>query len=139
MWRGPRGSIYAGYFQTGKIGTPHVYKVEGIGEDMLCAAMDFKVLDQVRQVDDRQSFVAARRLAREEASSAAAARARRFTSRSRLAKEGRKSKTIVVILPDGGSSYISKFYSDEWNARQRLLEEKGRSPSPSCSRGRRAR
>ncbi len=45
---------------------PHVYKVEGIGEDMLCEAMDFTVLDEIRQVDDQQCFTAARRLAREE-------------------------------------------------------------------------
>ncbi|MGQ0508670.1 MAG: PLP-dependent cysteine synthase family protein, partial [Myxococcaceae bacterium] len=57
----PIGSVYQGYFKTGKMPPPHVYKVEGIGEDMLCKAMDFKVLDDVRQVDDRQCFLAARR------------------------------------------------------------------------------
>ncbi|HXX30138.1 MAG TPA: cysteine synthase family protein, partial [Myxococcaceae bacterium] len=62
----PVGSVYQGYFQTGKLPQPHVYKVEGIGEDMLCKALDFSVLDEVRQVDDQQCFTAARRLAREE-------------------------------------------------------------------------
>ncbi|HZA49968.1 MAG TPA: cysteine synthase family protein, partial [Myxococcaceae bacterium] len=37
----PVGSVYEGYFRTGKLPDPHVYKVEGIGEDMLCKAMDF--------------------------------------------------------------------------------------------------
>ena len=49
----PVGSVYQGYFQTGKLPQPHVYKVEGIGEDMLCKALDFSVLDEVRQVDDQ--------------------------------------------------------------------------------------
>ncbi len=62
----PEGSVYLDYFKTGKLVQPHVYKVEGIGEDMLCKAMDFKVLDDVRRVDDKQSFQVARRLAREE-------------------------------------------------------------------------
>src|SRR4051812_40169750 len=40
----PIGSVYYSYFKTGKLSEPHVYKVEGIGEDMLCKAMDFSVL-----------------------------------------------------------------------------------------------
>src|SRR3954462_7174497 len=60
----PEGSVYLDYFKTGKLVQPHVYKVEGIGEDMLCKAMDFSVLDDVRRVDDKQSFVMARRPAR---------------------------------------------------------------------------
>ena len=50
----------------GRCRVPHIYKVEGIGEDMICGAMDLKVMDDVRQVDDRQCFSMARRLAREE-------------------------------------------------------------------------
>src|ERR1041384_250392 len=62
----PEGSVYLDYFKTKKLIQPHVYKVEGIGEDMLCKAIDFAVLDDVRRVDDNQSFSMARRLAREE-------------------------------------------------------------------------
>src|SRR5512145_3321306 len=62
----PVGSVYHSMFKTGKLSQPHVYKVEGIGEDMMCGAMDLSVLDDVRQVNDQQSFTMARRLAREE-------------------------------------------------------------------------
>src|SRR5256714_12955604 len=62
----PDGSVYLHYFQTRKPGQPQGYQGESIGEDMLCKAMDFGVLDDVRRVDDKQSFLAARRLAREE-------------------------------------------------------------------------
>jgi cystathionine beta-synthase len=119
----PEGSVYLGYFKTGKLGTPHVYKVEGIGEDMLCKAMDFSVVDDVRQVDDRQSFVAARRLAREEGIFGGGSSGAALHVALELAREVGRGKTIVTILPDGGGSYISKFYSDEWMRDNGFLED----------------
>ncbi len=110
----PVGSVYEGWFRTGKLPEPHVYKVEGIGEDMLCRAMDFSVLDDVRQVDDRQSFLAARRLAREEGIFAGGSSGSAVHVAVQVAKELGKGKTVVTVLPDSGNSYISKFYSDEW-------------------------
>jgi len=121
----PIGSVYQGYFKTGKLSQPHVYKVEGIGEDMLCKAMDFSVLDDIRQVDDKQSFVATRRLAREEGLFAGGSSGSAIHVALELAKEVGKGKTIVTILPDAGSSYVSKFYSDEWMRDNGFLDEKG--------------
>jgi len=110
----PEGSVYLDYFKTGKLIQPHVYKVEGIGEDMLCKAMDFAVLDDVRRVDDKQSFVMARRLAREEGLFGGGSSGSAVHVAVDLAKEIGAGKNIVVMLPDSGSRYITKFYSDEW-------------------------
>lgn len=110
----PEGSVYLDYFKTKKLIQPHVYKVEGIGEDMLCKAMDFSVLDDVRRVDDKQSFTMARRLAREEGLFGGGSSGAAVHVAVDLAREIGRGKNIVVVLPDSGSRYISKFYSDEW-------------------------
>jgi cystathionine beta-synthase len=110
----PVGSVYYSMFKTGKLSTPHVYKVEGIGEDMMCGAMDLSVLDDVRQVTDAQAFAMTRRLAREEGIFAGGSSGAAVHVALQLARELGKAKTIVVPLPDGGRSYASKFFSDEW-------------------------
>jgi cystathionine beta-synthase len=110
----PVGSVYFSMWKTGKLPEPRVYKVEGIGEDMMCGAMDLSVLDDVRQVTDAQAFSMARRLAREEGIFAGGSSGAAVHVALQVARELGAGKVVVVPLPDTGRAYVSKFFSDEW-------------------------
>jgi len=110
----PIGSIYHDYFKYGKYIEPRVYKVEGIGEDMLVENVDFSIIDDIVQVNDRESFLMARRLTREEGLFAGGSSGSAALVSVDLARKVGKDKIIITILPDSGSRYLSKIYSDKW-------------------------
>ncbi len=110
----PVGSIYYDQFHSGAPGNPHTYKVEGIGEDMVCGAMEFEHIDDIFQVNDRECFQMARRLTREEGIFAGGSSGGSVHVAACLARELGPNHTIVVILPDSGAIYLSKFFDDGW-------------------------
>jgi cystathionine beta-synthase len=120
----PAGSILGSYFRTHELSKATPYLVEGIGEDMIPKSIHFQYLDEFVEVSDGESFLMARRLAREEgmfvggSSGAAVAGAVRWLAKRPL-PEG---ATVVVILPDSGDRYLSKFYSDDWMREKGFLD-----------------
>lgn len=117
----PIGSIHYDYFYTHELITPQVYKVEGIGEDILCQALDFSVVDEMRQTNDKDSFIMARRLVREEGLFCGGASGAIVHIAVEIARELGPGKTVLTLLTDSGSRYISKFLSDDWMSEQGFL------------------
>ncbi|MFL5680815.1 MAG: cystathionine beta-synthase [Chloroflexota bacterium] len=121
----PEGSVLSG-----DVARP--YLTEGVGEDFFPGTYDKTVVDRWVRVSDRDAFAAARRVTREEgilagescgtALVAALDEARRLMADDPAAA---RDAVIVVILPDGGRSYLSKLYNDEWMRVNGLLATTG--------------
>jgi cystathionine beta-synthase len=110
----PIGSLYYEYVKTGKVGKALTYVVEGIGEDFFPTTMDFKVLDEVVQVNDQECFVWARRLAKQEGIFTGGSGGGCVSGALRVAQECKRGDFVVAFLPDTGMRYLSKMYNEEW-------------------------
>jgi cystathionine beta-synthase len=106
----------------------HPYLVEGIGKDTWPKTMDRNVVDEWVRVSDRDSFLTARRLAREEGLLVGGSGGTTVYAALELAKRFGPEATILTMIPDSGRSYLSKFYDDNWMLEHGFVER--RAPAP---------
>ncbi|GAB1469688.1 cystathionine beta-synthase [Chloroflexota bacterium] len=93
---------------------PKTYKVEGIGEDFLPSTMDINYVDAIERASDRESFLWARALVRQEGIFAGGSSGAAIAGALKYCRKLPAGRLPVVILPDSGSRYLSKFYDDKW-------------------------
>lgn len=106
IWKN-KGQIPAGAY-------PKTYKVEGIGEDFLPSATDMSLIDEIVRVNDKESFMAARALVRSEGIFAGGSSGSALAGALKYARNLPADRLVVVLLPDSGSRYLSKFYDNKW-------------------------
>ncbi|MHC4390406.1 MAG: cystathionine beta-synthase [Planctomycetota bacterium] len=112
----PVGSILAG---PGEICS---YKVEGIGYDFIPDVLDRSLIDRWIKTRDRESFLTARQLIREEGVLAGGSAGSCVWAALRAARDLKKGQRCVVILPDSVRNYMTKFMDDQWMKDNGFLE-----------------
>lgn len=114
----PAGSIYT----AGHEG-PKQYLLEGVGEDFWPDTFDPAVVDRYVKVSDREAFLMTRRLAQKEGLLTGGSCGMACVAALEVAREiDDPQALVVVILPDGGRSYLSKIYNDAWMTQHGFIE-----------------
>jgi cystathionine beta-synthase len=103
----PEGSLY-----TTKDMRP--YKIEGIGEDFIPSTIDLSIIDEMVVVSDRDAFITARHLARQEGILCGGSCGAAIFGALKYAQKMEAGQTMVVLLPDTGRNYLSRYFSDEY-------------------------
>jgi cystathionine beta-synthase len=114
----PEGSVYSG-------GSGRPYLVEGIGEDFWPPTYDPTIVDRVVRVSDRDSFLTARRVTRDEGVLIGGSGGTATWAALQVGADLGPDAVVVVLIPDSGRGYLSKLYNDGWMADYGFLRAGG--------------
>jgi cystathionine beta-synthase len=118
----PYGSIFKTYKETGQVPEATPYLVEGIGQNIPVGNADVKIIDEIINITDRESFEMSRQLGRQEGIFCGGSAGTIFAGALRVAKDLDENAVVVFIVCDTGEHYLTKHHSDEWMKEKLLLE-----------------
>jgi len=118
----PYGSIFKTYKETGQVPEATPYLVEGIGQNIPVGNADVKIIDEIINITDRESFEMSRQLGRQEGIFCGGSAGTIFAGALRAAKDLDENAVVVFIVCDTGEHYLTKHHSDEWMKEKLLLE-----------------
>src|SRR5213595_1020227 len=114
----PTGSVLYEYVKTGQLVESGSWAVEGIGEDFIPDIADMSLVTEAFEIDDEESFAAARELLRKEGIFGGSSTGTLLAGALRYCRQQTKRKRVVTFVCDSGNKYLSKMFNDVWMAEQ---------------------
>ncbi len=118
----PKGSVLAGYLETGLIGEAGSWIVEGIGEDFLPPILDLHRVRRAYTIDDREALSTVRELLRQEGLLSGTSSGVLIAAALRYCRAQTSPKRVCTFVCDSGSKYLSKAFNDAWLLDHGFLE-----------------
>jgi cystathionine beta-synthase len=118
----PSGSSIKTFFETNRLVEALPYLIEGVGQERIPGNLNLRVVDEIVNVSDKDAFMMARRLTREEGVFTGGSSGMNVVVAMKVAEYAPEGSVIVVIICDTGERYLTKHHSDEWLKEKRLLE-----------------
>src|SRR5574338_534601 len=91
---------------------------KGVGYDFIPDVLDRRLVDKWIKSNDRESFLVARQLIRQEGLLVGGSSGSAVWAAMQVSKELGPGKRVVVILPDSIRNYLTKFADDRWMRQQ---------------------
>ena len=105
----PVGSVFKAYLEKGVLTEASEFDIEGIGKNFIPGVLNFDYIDDVIQVTDEEAVKMVDILIRCEGVLAGVSSGAAVAAAIKYASKSKRKENIVVILPDTGLKYLSKF------------------------------
>ncbi len=105
----PVGSVFKAYLEKGQLTEASEFDIEGIGKNFIPGVLNFEYIDDVIQVKEAEASKMVDVLIRCEGILAGGSSGAAIAAALKYTRGSDKNENIVVILPDTGFKYLSKF------------------------------
>jgi len=120
------GSVLKKFHETEEFDDKEIYpyRIEGLGKNLIPSATNFNVIDVFEKVSDEDAAHRARELAITEGLFTGYTSGAVLQAAMQYGEKGYfdKNSVVVMILPDHGSRYMEKIFSDEWMQKQGFFD-----------------